>query len=86
MRKKYRMRDKTLANVVYPALADWLRKNDMSICALAQQMGYKDGNTKVVYDLLYGRFQPTIPTIRKLLTATGLTFEQAFGGVESAET
>ena len=84
--KEYKPRKTATAKVIYPAVADWLRKNDISICSLAARMGYYNGNSKVVYDMLYGRFQPTIPTIRKLLTVTGLTFEQAFGGVESAET
>lgn len=72
--------------VVFPGIAAWLARNNMTINGLARRMGYEQGACAPVYYTLCGVHDPTLHMVKKILAATGMTFEEAFGGVEDAQT
>lgn len=62
---------------VYPALRESLEKTDYTRDRLAQDIGISASN---VWFWLSGGNRRVIGTINKILSVTGLTYEQAFGG------
>lgn len=83
--RKYTAKGEATKSVVFPGIAAWLARNNMTVHALALIMGYQPSAAAAVYHCLYGNVEPSMRTIRKILAATGMTFEEAFGGVEDAE-
>lgn len=61
---------------IYPRLKLWMWDNDWNACRLAREAGVHE-NT--LYQNLMGNTDMKMCTIRRILDATGLTFEQAFG-------
>ena len=61
---------------IYPGLKLWMWDNDWNICKLGRETGMCE-NT--LYINLSGNTDMKMCTIRRILDATGLTFEQAFG-------
>lgn len=66
---------------IYPNLRKWLNENQVSKSELARRCGYagSPGNTNRVFSYLQGKIDPPKRVIDKILAATGLTYEQAFG-------
>lgn len=83
--RKYTTKGAAAKRVVYPGIAAWLARKKMTVGDLARLMGYEKGMTAPLYYNLYGQHEPNLHTIRKILAATGMTFEEAFGGDENAE-
>lgn len=67
---------------VYPRLKAWMQRNDWNASRLADEAGifYNTHSNN-----LTGRTEMSMYTIRKVLEATGLTFEEAFGDRISPE-
>lgn len=63
---------------VYPGLADRMIKNRVTPCRLGRMAGIDDHVN--IYGMLFGKHDMRKKSIDKLLTATGLTYEEAFGG------
>ena len=61
---------------IYPGLKLWMWDNDWNTCRLAQEAGVHENTLS---DNLRGNTDMKMCTIRRILDATGLTFEQAFG-------
>ena len=61
--------------IIYPSFEKWLQDRNMSIVELAHALNMV-GNG--LYEILYGFRQPRMSTIRKMLSVTGLTFEELF--------
>lgn len=61
---------------IYPGLKLWMWDHDWNTCRLAQEAGVHE-NT--LYQNIRGNTDMKMCTIRRILDATGLTFEQAFG-------
>ena len=68
-----------ITRVVYPGLAAWLARNNTTVHALALSMGYQQNAAAAVYNCICGKVEPSMRMIRKILAATGMTFEEAFG-------
>lgn len=68
-----------IKNCIYPAIADWLDavRITESECAKACKMSLSSFQLK-----LSGKRQFKISEIRELLSFSGMTFEEAFGGVD----
>ena len=64
---------------IYPGIKNWLDQNDTSAFQLAQAMGMNYPTN--LYDILTGKHMPRKEMIDRLLIATGLTYEQAFGPI-----
>jgi len=62
--------------IVFPNIAKWLKDNDMSVNALAKSIGLPNGS--VLYKKLRGEMEIGMREIKKLLEATGQTFEYMF--------
>lgn len=62
--------------VIYPNIARWIRENGIT----RKEMAYRSGITrKALCYCLYGRTaQPQGNTIKAILKATGMTYQQAF--------
>jgi hypothetical protein len=71
----------SLENIKYPALRKWLSERNMPVMALAGLAGV---SANALYHGLTHRSKGNIgmATIRGILKATGLNFEEAFGGCE----
>ena len=67
-------------SVVYPGIAAWLDRNNVTVCGLAKRMGCDYRMQACVYKALAGKTMPNLRMVLKLLDATGMTFEEAFGG------
>ena len=61
---------------IYPGLKLWMQRNNWNACRLAQEAGLYQST---IIDNLNGTTEMKMHTIRRILKATGLTFEQAFG-------
>ena len=59
----------------YPAIHRWMAENRVSGRELARRM---DVPCDTVYGVLRGQNYPGMHTIKALLRATGMTFEEAF--------
>lgn len=62
---------------VYPNIALWLIEHDCSYARLAKLTG---STTNTIYNIMHGNRVPSKQLIDSILAATGLTYEQAFGG------
>lgn len=82
--KHFKRGNKCLERVVYPGLARWMRINGVSMRGLSQKCGM--GNNDTISRTLRGKTVPTMNTIGKILKATGLTYEEAFGQEENSGT
>ena len=69
-------------NCIYPSIRDWLIWHGMSVTQFSRLLGVSQNALRLG---LIGRVSPTKYTIDAILTATGLTYEQAFGQKESAQ-
>ena len=61
---------------IYPGLKLWMWDNDWNTRRLAHEAGLPYGT---LINNLNGTTEMRMRTIRRILKATGLTFEQAFG-------
>ena len=61
---------------IYPGLKLWMQRNDWNVRRLAHESGLP---YSTLVNNLNGYAEMKIRTIRRILKATGLTFEQAFG-------
>lgn len=82
--KKSAAKGSAVNSVVYPGVAAWLDRNNVTVCGLAKRMGYDYRMQAGVYKALAGKAMPNLRMVLKLLDATGMTFEEAFGGAERA--
>ena len=62
--------------MVFPGIANWLRKNRVTVNGLADKTGLYISQLS---QTLHGRSNPTKRTIDAILIATGMTYEEAFG-------
>jgi len=62
---------------VYPGLASWMIENKITPCRLGRMAGI-DSHVNI-YNMLFGKNDLQKKSIDRLLAATGLTYEQAFG-------
>lgn len=60
---------------VYPAISDYLKCNRISACQFASRAGIA---YPTLYNTLTGRTDPNKRVIDKILSETGLTYEEAF--------
>lgn len=67
----------------YPGLGQWLFENRCTYAKLAEMIGAPDAS---VSRWMNGVHKMNKPTIDKILEVTGMTYEQAFGGVVKAKT
>lgn len=70
-------------NIVYPGIAKWLAKNNMTIEALNKKA--RLNSFAHLWNILNGVIDPRKKTIDKILAATGLTYEEAFGNAEDVK-
>ena len=61
---------------IFPGLKGWMQRNDWNVSRLAYEA---DLPMNTLSNNLSGRAEMKMQTIRSVLAATGLTFEQAFG-------
>lgn len=64
------------AACIYPGINAWLRSHDTSLMALGNSIKLAYPN---IYHIMAGQVSPTKRTIDKILQATGMTYEEAFG-------
>lgn len=67
---------------IYLGLREWMHSNDVSVFKLNCN-STKFANPSLLYMRLWGETKFGIDEIKKVLAYTGLTFEEAFGRVES---
>ena len=67
---------KSIEQVIYPAIREFLENNNMAVYQFARSMGYA-GYSKVTR-FLYGDDYGNIKIIRSIMDTTGLKFEEAF--------
>lgn len=63
--------------IVYSGLENWMQENAISIRKMTELSGM---NYVALYYILIGKNDPNKKSIDRILKATGLTYEQAFGG------
>ena len=63
---------------IYPGLKLWMERNDWNVYRLAYETGL---HPSTLAQNLNGKAEMKMYTIRRILKATDLTFEQAFGEV-----
>lgn len=63
--------------VIYPGLKKWMEDNTINASAL-QRIMYKNGNTGRAKQKLSGEVKFNIHDIKKIIKASGLTFEELF--------
>ena len=61
---------------IYPGLKLWMQRNEWNVYRLAHEAGLP---YSTLYQNMSGNTEMKMYTIRRILKATGLTFEQAFG-------
>ena len=64
------------ARCIYPGLYAWMQSQAMSLHAFSQMLDIAYSHA---YRLLTGDTMPRMPLINKILRATGMTYEEAFG-------
>ena len=74
---KSRGRTRRACRDIYPRLAQWMVEHDCSYTRLAELTGASYG---AISNLMRGCGDPSKRLIDNILAATGLTYEQAFGG------
>lgn len=62
-------------SLVYPNIEVYLTKNELRIDDLAEKAKM---NSSDVNKILHGKYEPRLQNIKRILKATGLTFEEAF--------
>ena len=83
--RKFTAKGDATKNVVFPGIAAWLARNNVTVNGLAIRMGYKQGACAPVYYDLNGTHEPTLGMINKILAVTGMTFEEAFARKEEPD-
>ena len=68
---------------VYPGLDRWLHENSYSIASLGRALAL---HNITIYKYMNGEREIKIGAIRDILRLTGMTFEEAFGGVQDGKT
>lgn len=66
---------KSIERIVYPAIRNWLTEHQMSKRKFSSQIGVSVAH---VTNILNGKVNPTIKIANKILSVTGLTYEEAF--------
>lgn len=71
-------------SIIYPNLADWLYENNHCIATFMCEMGmeYNPRKATRVKSVLDGKAELKISEIKKILSVTGMTFEECFKEVE----
>lgn len=64
------------AACIYPGIDAWLRSRHISLMALSKTTGISYCN---IYRIVNGEISHTKRNIDKILRATGMTYEEAFG-------
>lgn len=62
-------------NCVYPAIGKWFSEHGASLHGFAKEYGVC---LTTINNVLTGKTDPSKKTIDKILTATGMTYEEAF--------
>ena len=76
--KRKPWQDITLAECIYPNLRGWMNDNRVSVPELAKRVtGDRDGRASV-HKWIAGYTNPNKKNIDKLLSVTGLTYEEMF--------
>ena len=77
--KRKPWQDITLAECIYPNLRGWMNDNRVSVPELAKRVtGDRDGGARSVRKWIAGYMNPNKKNIDKLLSVTGLTYEEMF--------
>lgn len=69
---------KSLNNVVYKNIAEWLNKQKMNMKTFSELCGYSARSGSMVGRFLRGESPGNIHVIKKILEVTGMDFETAF--------
>ena len=71
---------------IYPHWRNWLNENRVTIREMVDRMGLENCNSNYqqVWGWMYGRCYPTKKNIDRILSVTGLTYEQLFSTEEVA--
>lgn len=69
-------------NRKYPNLDKWIRENNNKATDLADKLGI---NINTLNGWLKGYREPKVSSIKKVLSFTGMTFEEAFAEVSEGE-
>lgn len=64
------------AACIYPGIDAWLRSHHLNLSILSKLIGFTYAHT---YNVANGRTCPSKQFIDKLMQATGMTYEEAFG-------
>ena len=64
---------------IYPGISRWMHENGYSITKMCEEFGMNKGT---LGKYMQGTRDIRIRTIREIMRITGLSFEEAFGGVE----
>lgn len=64
------------AACIYPGIDAWLRSHNTSVMAFGNSIELPYTH---IYHIVVGKVSPTKRTIDKILRATGMTYEEAFG-------
>lgn len=75
LNKPVRVERASTVKFVYPAISDYLKCNRINLCELASRTGTA---YSTMYNTLTGRTDPRKRVIDKILSETGLTYEEAF--------
>lgn len=66
---------RTIKNCVYPAIGEWFSEHGTSPYDLSEECGL---SFRTLCNALTGKNDPSKKTIDKILSATGMTYEDAF--------
>lgn len=72
-----------IKDVIYPGIVKWLIKNRVTLAELNRKAFGNDSQHMSV--ILHGKIDPRKSTIDKILAATGMTYEEAFGTAEDVK-
>lgn len=66
-------------HIHYPKIREWARKQNIGFMELTEKMSNNEVKPNTIYRFLQGKSGGNIKVIQAVLSATGMTFEEAFG-------
>lgn len=77
-----RNRKRSCRKCIFPGLKAWMNQNNVSVTQFYESVGCW-GSYPTLFHRLAGKYEFTLSEIKAVLAHTGMTFEEAFGEVET---